>query len=84
MLLSYRINLVKLEMLSLSKILAMTYNLGWREYNRTPPTFSFHHVSCLVVLHLILSIRLPCIHVTMWVLLSMLAYNNAHIHPREH
>ena len=32
MLLSYYINLVKLEMLWLSKILGMTYNLGWMEY----------------------------------------------------
>jgi hypothetical protein len=31
-LLSYHINLVKLKMLWLSKILGMPYNLGWREY----------------------------------------------------
>jgi hypothetical protein len=32
MLLSYHINLVKLVMLWLSKILKIVYNLGWKEY----------------------------------------------------
>jgi hypothetical protein len=32
MLLSYHINLVKLKMFWLSKILIVTYNLGWKEY----------------------------------------------------
>ena len=46
MLLSYYINLVKLEMLWLSKILGMTYNLEWREYfimkkKHTTRIFSF-------------------------------------------